>query len=74
MSFFWWLVIIFGVLFLLASIWGIKCYRHDMKRWNKGFCTKCGTKLDLVGFRYGNPVYKCPKCGHEICIWWTRTI
>lgn len=70
----WIVCIILGAALLLSAIWGAKWYYADMKRWNNGKCSKCGTELKLDGFKNGNPVYKCPKCGHEVTVWWSRTI
>ena len=74
MDFIYWFWGIFIAAIVLASIWGIKCYYQDKRRWNGGKCTECGAKLELTKFVSGNPIYKCPKCGHEVHIWWSRTI
>lgn len=75
LDFFWWMCLVGGVAAIIILIWGLRIRHNDLKRWNKGKCTECGTTLFLdrcdIG---GNPIYKCPKCGHEVDIWWTRTI
>lgn len=71
---FTWFLIIFGAICLGVAIFIEMDYRKDMKRWNKGKCVKCGADLEQVGYHNSDPKYKCPKCGHEVIIWWTRTI
>lgn len=37
-------------------------YKEELKEYNSGKCTKCGSELKLTKLKGGTRYYVCPKC------------
>ena len=60
------LLIILGLFVIITSI---ITFSKDKMSWNNGRCPCCNTRWRFKTTMYGSMrLYKCPRCGKEICI------
>ena len=53
------LIVFFTILFSFM-------FYIENKQWNNGYCLKCGTPYQAIGYYKGSTRYECPECHYAI--------